>query len=216
MATLQDLAASLYSHSNSGCDYFEEDNRLNYFSEPDTFAFGSSNHLRELGVMQSLGYASGSKVLPNSAVYWHVMPRPAATQKVLLDGQHLRLLQVLAGELTRKRDYLDGAEHTQVLTAAFGLLIVAQNWQPDSLSLELTCDPSLVLRANLGEKGTLRLSMTLGNDSDPEEDTFATWRCNNQHQWGKSGPYATVISQVLRQATSVTQTLINWNDAVAR
>jgi hypothetical protein len=172
-----------------------------------------------MGLVLGLAHRSGSEILPDTGNYWYASAlRAEAPVSLTFNKQHLRLLTKVGSDFAHKREHLPDLDQMAVLAKALGLILTAQTWQPSNLTVDLTYDPSLVVRAGIGsDGGILHLSMTLGDDSDLSEDTFASFRKGGQEVWGMSGPQEQILKEVIRLGLEATQfNLVEFKSCLVR
>ena len=135
---------------------------------------------------------------------------------IRLSNMQLRLATELMSDFYRKQPYLEGAVISEVLTSAISFLLIAQMLTPNEAVLSLTYDPSLVLRVDLGAgRGQVNMSLTLGSDSDPSDNTFLSLYKNGYEEWSWSGPFADMLQQGLKLRARLEQSVPN-NAATAQ
>ncbi|QNE38590.1 DUF4065 domain-containing protein [Hymenobacter sp. NBH84] len=116
-------------------------------------------------------------------------------------------LSDLKSQWTTMEAYFEGIQEDQVMQKAEDLLLILREFKPTRLVVELTYDHDLYMRAEMPDGHNLHVSITFGEDSDPEDNTFLALFHNKEELWN--------VSCAFNQLSDTLDTQLNQKELVA-
>ncbi|PJJ59404.1 Panacea domain-containing protein [Hymenobacter chitinivorans] len=127
------------------------------------------------------------KTYYSSSIHQHQPLNPFASQDVSASDFALESpLAELQQQWENKAEYFTGISKEEVMQRAQHLMMTMQSLKPSMFIVSLTYDHDLYVRAEIAGGRSLHASVTFGEDSDPEDDTFLAMFLNGEEQWNVS------------------------------